>query len=127
MNQISAASRIPNRFTSFGGRSSLTGGMNETTRNSTGGMTTGYRWRRTHLMGADGLVVDDWGLEPRNGDAVARIYRVRGGPRDGRWFWAFRVDHRADGWLAGGVVDVTHAGRAKGIAETTSPEPVSRA
>ncbi len=49
------------------------------------GMTTGYRWRRTRLTGADGRPVeDDWCLELPNGDAVARTYRVRGGPRAAR-------------------------------------------
>ncbi len=33
----------------------------------------GYRWRRTQLLGADGLqVVDDWSLELPNGDAARR-------------------------------------------------------
>ncbi len=65
-------------------------------------MTIGYRWRRTQLMGADGLqVVDDWCLELPNGDAVARIYKVRGGPRDGRWFWAVQIDEHFRPWNGG--------------------------
>ncbi len=59
------------------------------------GMMMGYRWRRTRLTAADGRQVeDDWCLELPNGDAVARIYRVRGGPRDGHWFWAVQIDER---------------------------------
>ncbi len=65
-------------------------------------MTIGYRWRRTQLKGADGLrVVDDWCLELPNGDTVARIYRVRGGPRDGHWFWAVQIDESFRPWNGG--------------------------
>ncbi len=39
---------------------------------------------------------DDWCLELPNGDAVARIYKVRGGPRDGHSFWAVQIDERLD-------------------------------
>ncbi len=36
-----------------------------------------------------------------NGDAVARIYKVRGGPRDGRWFWAVRIHRHFRLWNGG--------------------------
>lgn len=51
------------------------------------------RWRRTALIGANGLPVpDDWCLEDEQLGPVARIYRIRGGPRDGHWFWCVQVD-----------------------------------
>ncbi len=65
-------------------------------------MATGYKWRRILLTKTDGRFVrDDWRLELPNGDAVARIYRVRGGPRDGRWFWAVQIDAHFRPWNSG--------------------------
>ncbi len=66
-------------------------------------MTMGYRWRRTRLTAADGrsVVTDDRSLELPNGDAVARIYKVRGGPRDGHWFWAVQIDEHFRPWNGG--------------------------
>ncbi len=61
-----------------------------------------YRWRRTKLLGADGRPVeDDWCLELPNGDAVARIYKIRGGPSDGRWAWFVQIDERFRPWNGG--------------------------
>ncbi len=63
---------------------------------------TGYRWRRTHLTAADGRPVeDDWCLELPNGDAVARIYKVCGGPRDGRWAWFVQIREHFRPWNGG--------------------------
>ncbi len=42
-----------------------------------------------------------WCLELPNGDAVARIYRVRGGPRDGHWFSAVQIDEHFRPWNGG--------------------------
>ncbi len=36
-----------------------------------------------------------------HGDAVARIYKVRGGPRDGHWFWAVQIDEQFRPWKGG--------------------------
>jgi hypothetical protein len=54
---------------------------------------SGFKWRRTPFARIDGAVdiaEDDWSLMI---DCVsaARIYRVRGGPHDGRWFWAVQI------------------------------------
>jgi hypothetical protein len=51
-------------------------------------------WRRTAFTQIDGAVEtpdDDWPLFVDSLPA-ARIYRVRGGPHDGRWFWAVQID-----------------------------------
>jgi hypothetical protein len=48
-----------------------------------------FKWPRTAFARIDGAVdiaEDDWSLSI-DGMSVARIYRVRGGPHDGRWFW----------------------------------------
>ncbi len=61
-----------------------------------------YRWRRTHLTGANGRPVDDdYCLLDDAGQAVARIYKVRGGPYDGHWFYALQVDEHGRPWNAG--------------------------
>jgi hypothetical protein len=51
------------------------------------------KWRRTAFVRIDGSIEgieDDWSLSVGNLPA-ARIYRVRGGPHDGRWFWAVQI------------------------------------
>ena len=51
------------------------------------------KWRRTAFARIDGsieAVQDDWSLSVGNLPA-ARIYRVRGGLHDGRWFWAVQI------------------------------------
>lgn len=54
---------------------------------------TQRKWRRTALTGANGLPVpDDWSLVDERLGPVARIYRIRGGPRDGHWFWTVLVN-----------------------------------
>ncbi len=55
-----------------------------------------------HSTHGDGLrVVDDWCLELPNCDAVGRIYKVRGGPCDGHWFWAVQIDEHFWPWNGG--------------------------
>jgi len=54
---------------------------------------SGFKWRRTAFARIDGAVdiaEDDWSLQV-DGLSAARIYRVRGGPHDGRWFWAVQI------------------------------------
>ncbi len=51
------------------------------------------KWRRTAFARIDGVIEaleDDWSLTI-GGLSAARIYRVRGGPHDGRWFWAVQI------------------------------------
>jgi len=36
------------------------------------------------------ILADDWSLAD-GGLSIARIYRVRGGPQDGRWAWFVQV------------------------------------
>ncbi len=51
------------------------------------------KWRRTAFTRIDGAVdiaEDDWSLKI-DGMSAARIYRVRGGPNNGRWFWAVQI------------------------------------
>lgn len=60
------------------------------------------KWRRTDLTGADGAPVpDDWCLVDEKLGAIARIYKVVGGPLDGNWFWAVQVDAQGRPWNSG--------------------------
>ena len=47
-------------------------------------------WRRTVIGGK--IVNDDWVMLDAAGQALARIYRIVGGPKDGRWAWFIQVD-----------------------------------
>ena len=52
------------------------------------------KWRRTsfrRLNGSIDIAPDDWCLEDENGQALARIYKVTGGPQSHQWFWAVQV------------------------------------
>ena len=52
-----------------------------------------FKWRRTAFTRIDGAVEtveNDWSLLV-DGLSAARIYRVNGGPHDGRWFWAVQI------------------------------------
>ena len=54
---------------------------------------SGFKWRRTAFARIDGAVdiaEDPWSLMI-GGLSAARIYRLRGGPHDGRWFWAVQI------------------------------------
>jgi hypothetical protein len=63
---------------------------------------TDRKWRRTDLIGADGqLVRDDWCLIDEKLGAIARIYRMTGGPQDGQWFWAVQIDAQGRPWNSG--------------------------
>jgi hypothetical protein len=50
-------------------------------------------WQRTAFTQIDGAVETADGDWPLFVDSLpaARIYRVRGGPHDGRWFWAVQI------------------------------------
>jgi hypothetical protein len=62
-------------------------------KNVTDGLNS--RWRRTTSQNADdSLESDDWSLVDDQGQTAARLYKVRGGPRDGQWFWTVPVDER---------------------------------
>jgi hypothetical protein len=57
------------------------------------------KWRRTALTRADGAPVpDDWRLVDPDLGAIARLYRVTGGPNDARWFWAVQIDAQGRPW-----------------------------
>jgi hypothetical protein len=52
-----------------------------------------FKWRRTAFTRIDGAVdiaEDDWSLMI-DGISAARVYHVRGGPHDGRRFWAVQI------------------------------------
>ncbi len=44
----------------------------------------------TRINGAVEVAENDWSL-CIDGLSAARIYRVRGGPKDERWFWAVQI------------------------------------
>ena len=47
-------------------------------------------WRRTAFTSINGNVEiepDDWTLLDPSGEPLARLYKVMGGPQDGRWYW----------------------------------------
>lgn len=55
--------------------------------------TEPLKWRRTSFKRLDGsidVLDDDWSLS-LGGLSIARIYRVNGGPQDGRWAWFVQV------------------------------------
>jgi hypothetical protein len=61
--------------------------------NATRSEPPAFRWRRTAFTRIDGAIEiaeDDWSLVIDRMSA-ARIYRVRGGPHDGRWFWTVQI------------------------------------
>jgi hypothetical protein len=78
--------------------------------------------RRTALTRADGqLVADDWAFIDASGQAIARIYRVTGGPRDGEWFWSVLVDAEGRPWNGGTGYELTGAA-AKAQCEARAPQ-----
>jgi hypothetical protein len=45
-------------------------------------------WRRTAFASSGGdveIAPDDWTLFDSSGEPLARLYKVMGGPQDGRW------------------------------------------
>ncbi len=68
------------------------------------------KWRRTWLKGADGSYdPNDWTLRADDGRNLARIYRIKHGPQQGRWFWAVQVDQQ--GWPFNGGTGTEATGR----------------
>ncbi|MGO9238259.1 MAG: hypothetical protein ACLP4V_30760 [Methylocella sp.] len=57
------------------------------------GTLTRNRWRRTAFESISGnveIAPDDWTLLDPSGEPLARLYKVFGGPQDGRWYWTVR-------------------------------------
>jgi hypothetical protein len=70
-------------------------------------------WRRTAFTSINGEVEvapDDWTLLNPDGEPLARLYKVSGGPQDGRWYWT--VLFRPDGSVGGGGNGIAESGRA---------------
>jgi hypothetical protein len=68
---------------------------------------TRNKWRRTDLNGE--IAPDDWILLDPSGEPLARLYKVFGGPQDGRWYWT--VLFRPDGSVGSGGTGFTATGR----------------
>ena len=69
-------------------------------------------WRRTAFEDASGsfeVAPDDWTLLDPSGEPLARLYKVFGGPQDGRWYWT--VLFRPDGSVGNGGTGFAAAGR----------------
>jgi hypothetical protein len=69
-------------------------------------------WRRTAFTSTTGnveIAPDDWTLLDPSGEPLARLYKVMGGPQDGRWYWT--VLFMRDGSVGNGGTGVTTTGR----------------
>jgi hypothetical protein len=70
-------------------------------------------WRRTAFKSASGgveVAQDDWTLLRPSGEPLARLYKVAGGPQDGRWYWT--VLFRPGGSVGSGGTGFAASGRA---------------
>jgi hypothetical protein len=68
-------------------------------------------WRRTAFTSINGNVEiepDDWTLLDPSGEPLA-LYKVMGGPQDGRWYWT--VLFMPDGSAESGGTGFTATGR----------------
>jgi len=80
---------------------------------------TRNKWRRTDLNGE--IALDDWILLDPSGEPLARLYKVFGGPQDGRWYWT--VLFMPDGSVGKGGTGFTVTGReAREACEERLPE-----
>jgi len=80
---------------------------------------TRNKWRRTDLNGE--IAPDDWTLLDPSGEPLARLYKVFGGPQDGRWYWT--VLFRLDGSVGSGGTGFAATGReAREACEARLPE-----
>ena len=73
---------------------------------------TRNRWRRTAFEDRSGnveIAPDDWTLLDPSDEPLARLYKVFGGPQDGRWYWT--VLSRPDGSVGNGGTGFTPTGR----------------
>lgn len=68
---------------------------------------TRNKWRRTDLNGE--IAPDDWTLLDPSGEPLARLYKVFGGPQDGRWYWT--VLFMPDGSVGNSGTEFTATGR----------------
>ena len=94
------------------------------TRNSRDPNMTRNSWRRTAFASISGdieIAPDDWTLLDPSGEPLARLYKVMGGPQDGRWYWT--VLFRPDGSVGNGGNGFTATGReAREACEARIPE-----
>ncbi len=81
-------------------------------------------WRRTvftSINGNDEIAPDDWTLLDLSDKPLARLYKVTGGPQDGRWYWS--VLFMRDGSVGNGGNGFTATGReAREACEARMPE-----
>jgi hypothetical protein len=81
-------------------------------------------WCRTAFTSINGnveIAPDDWTLLNPSGEPLARLYKVMGGPQDGRWYWT--VLFMADGSVGKGGTGFTATGReAREACETRIPK-----
>jgi hypothetical protein len=82
------------------------------------------RWRRTAFEDRGGnveIAPDDWTLLDPSGEPLARLYKVMGGPQDGRWYWT--VLFMPDGSVGNGGTAFTATGQeAREACEARIPE-----
>ena len=67
------------------------------TRDSRDPNMTRNSWRRTAFASISGdveIAPDDWTLLDPSGEPLARLYKVMGGPQDGRWYWTVLIQAR---------------------------------
>ena len=82
------------------------------------------RWHRASFRRLDGSIdvaEDDWSLLDAAGQALARIYKTTGGPRDGRWLWFVLTDPQGRPYNGGGPL-VRAGGGARGP-RSARPQP----
>jgi hypothetical protein len=80
-------------------------------------------WRRTAFTSINGdveIALDDWTLLDPSGEPLARLYKVMGGPQDGRWYWT--VLYMRGGRVGNGGTGFTATGR-----EARGGKPARRA
>ena len=61
-------------------------------------------WRRTAFASSGGdveIAPDDWTLFDSSGEPLARLYKVMGGPQDGRRLWTAskRAARQREAWV----------------------------
>jgi hypothetical protein len=85
---------------------------------------TSNSWCRTAFESIGGdveIAPDDWTLLDPSGEPLARLYKVFGGPQDGRWYWT--VLFRPDGSVGSGGTGFVAAGReAREACEARIPD-----
>ncbi|MCC3246116.1 hypothetical protein LG047_12430 [Methylocystis sp. WRRC1] len=83
------------------------------------------KWRRTAFKRLDGsidVMEDDWSLSD-GGLSLARLYRLKGGPQDGRWAWFVQIGPDGAPANSGTGVSLTGA-EARKACEDRLPEAV---